>query len=136
MFAVRDVITSNFAIVVAVQAIWFACVTAWTSSWAAAWRHLAVGMVVGLPTGVAFDLIIGSGGGIFRYVGVTSSASFTIINGVFSYGLAAATVLAPPSAKLPNYEGGNRRGVLAFCCCAIGVLIALTVERWHTLLLT
>jgi len=127
---------ANFIIIVVIQFLWFIAVTAWTSSWGGALKTLGLGMLIGLPLGGAFDLIIGYGGGIFRYIGVRETGLFTALNGLLSYGLAASTVLTLRPVLLAPYPGRLRRSLLAGLCVLLGGLIAFTIGSWHTLFLT
>lgn len=59
-------------------------------------RVFFISMLLGVPTGILFDLLIGRGAGIFSYF-LEQNLVFLILNGMLSYGSAVATAATFPA---------------------------------------
>lgn len=112
----------NFVAVIAIQFLWFAFITLTCGSLSAAPRRLMIGALVGLPVGLAFDLVIGWAGSIFHYAGLELKGPFLLLNSLLSYGLAIATVLMMNVGCISPYVGRHRRLAFAFACLALALL--------------
>lgn len=64
-------------------------------------KYLKIGVLIGLPFGIIFDLIIGKTIGMFHYE-LGFVWWFLIINGIFSYGFMIANVLLLKGHSLPH----------------------------------
>lgn len=131
----------SFLLVVAVQAL-VLCAVEWSRrKWKAENRHphslgeaLAVGAAIGLPFGVAFDLVLGASVNVFRYG--LSGTGFLLLNGLLSYGLAIATAmrLSPvPLVPIPS-ELTRLRLLLGVLLVAASIGLALPLPALVALL--
>jgi hypothetical protein len=73
-----------------------------------AWRITLASMLLGLPLGLLFDLLIGQERSIFTYEGVAHDALFFALNGILSYGSAIATARIFPVPTLPRASKRQR----------------------------
>lgn len=81
----------NFWIVIFVQLTFFILVAFHLNKANKIIKYLLLGMIIGLPFGVVFDLLISEYVGVFSYyLGFTKD--FLVINAIFSYGLMVSTV--------------------------------------------
>lgn len=55
------------------------------------WRILGRSLLIGIPFGIGFDIIVGEYAGLFNYV-LGVNPLFLLVNGLLSYGLMIATV--------------------------------------------
>ncbi|MCA9365753.1 hypothetical protein KC723_02570 [Candidatus Kaiserbacteria bacterium] len=89
----------NFWIFVLVQFTFFVLVAFHLNKADKIIKYLLLGLIIGLPFGVAFDLLIGEYVGVFSYyLGFTKD--FVIINAVLSYGLLISTVALIKNLKI------------------------------------
>lgn len=87
--------TSNlldFAVLVSLQLIIFSIYAYKVGEKDNIGKYLKQGMLLGLPFGVVFDLVIGKYFGLFTYV-LGYDLWFLIINGIFSYGFMITNVI-------------------------------------------
>ncbi len=82
----------DFSIVIIIQFIFFITQAFLMGKKEEILLSLKQGMIIGLPFGIAFDLIIGRFAGVFEYQ-IGFGIWFLIMNGIFSYGLMCANVL-------------------------------------------
>jgi hypothetical protein len=81
----------NFGVVVLVQLIFFIVHSIAVGEGRTILKHLGQGILLGLPFGIVFDLVIGNGFTMYEYeLGFTWW--FLLINGVFSFGFMMANV--------------------------------------------
>jgi hypothetical protein len=85
-----DLLYKNFAIIITIQLCWFLIVSLLRRD-THFYKKLFNGLLVGIPIGIFFDLIIGRFSNIFNYHGLENSHLFMIANGSLSYGIAIAT---------------------------------------------
>lgn len=81
----------NFSIIIAVQLLFFIVHAAKVGESKKISKYLLSGAILGLPFGIAFDLIVGQKIGIFTYT-IGFPLWFLVINGIFSYGFMVANV--------------------------------------------
>jgi hypothetical protein len=88
-------------------------------------RLALLSMLLGLPIGLVFDIFIGHYQSIFSYDGMPNTHVFFAMNGLFSYGLAIATVWLLPVPLAQHYSNGFRVGGLVLLGLAISTMISL-----------
>src|SRR5579862_1046374 len=84
----------------------------------------AIGLLLGIPFGFAFDLLIGRNAGIFGY-DLPASGAFIVLNGLLSYGAAVATAAFLPPLILPRAAGGRDDRNLVLILWSIVLVAAL-----------
>jgi len=84
----------------------------------------AIGLLLGIPFGLGFDLLIGRNAGIFGYY-LPPRAGFIFLNGLLSYGAAVATAAFFPRLILPDAasEVEHRKLVLLFWLLILGAAL-------------
>jgi len=82
----------SFTVVIAVQLFFFIIHAVSVNRKAQVFNYLRKGMLIGLPFGIIFDLVIGKHFGLFDYK-LGYELWFLIINGIFSYGFMLANVI-------------------------------------------
>lgn len=88
----------NFLIVISIQLIFFIIHAFLVGEQKNIGRYLLLGTLVGLPFGIAFDLIVGLYAGVFTYT-IGFPFYFLILNSALSYGFMLANVFL-----LQNYN--------------------------------
>lgn len=92
----------NFGVLIFVQLLLFLFVAySFKTKPADLLRTLGVGILIGIPFGLSFDLMLGKFFGLASYV-LGFGVSFLIINATLSYGIFTATVLL--LRKIPLYS--------------------------------
>lgn len=95
---------TNFIGLVSLQLAMFVAASLW---WGVAWRSVSGTLwrsaALGLPLGLIFDVVIGRFSFVFTYEPFVPTWMFYLLNGLFSYGLAVATVSLIPE-KLPQHS--------------------------------
>lgn len=93
------------------------------------WRS----MLLGLPLGFLYDILIGESQFVFYYSSVPNNWIFTAINGSLSYGIAIATACLLP-IRLPRQQIAYLRltGVI-LCIAAIALSILSLILSFSTL---
>ncbi|USN87522.1 MAG: hypothetical protein H6779_03860 [Candidatus Nomurabacteria bacterium] len=82
----------NLSVVVLFQLIFFIVHAAVAKEKANIFKYLSIGILLGLPFGIAFDFIFGKSIGVFDY-GAGFVLWFLFVNGFLSYGIMMANVL-------------------------------------------
>jgi len=82
----------DFTILVSLQLVLFIAQAVVVGEKGSILSYLLKGMALGLPFGIAFDLIVGQYFGLFTYV-LEYQFWFLVINGIFSYGFMIANVM-------------------------------------------
>lgn len=121
--------SGSFAAVIAVQFLWFFLVALGRVSVGRALRHLAVGGAAGIPLGLFFDLAIGKYASLFHYANFPTTGGFMLVNGIFSYGLAIATVLSLQAEELPPWPGGRKGIALLAASLAFSLALLMPVDQ-------
>ncbi|MCI0506248.1 MAG: hypothetical protein L0Z73_09090 [Gammaproteobacteria bacterium] len=78
------------------------------------WRS----MLLGLPLGFLYDILIGQSQLVFHYSGVPDNWIFTAANGLLSYGFAIATAFLLPVPVQRQQTGGLRLAGIVLCVAA------------------
>lgn len=120
----------NFVLVVGAQLLWFLVVALRYRSLSRAPAHLALGAAIGIPVGAVFDVAIGKFHAIFHYAGLEMQGPFVLVNAIFSYGLAIATVLARGVEPMPRFRGRRRRMALLAASFLFVLVVWLPLDRW------
>ena len=82
----------SFIVVISVQLFFFVIHAVSVNRKAQVFAYLRKGMLLGLPFGIVFDLVVGEHFGLFDYQ-FGYDIRFLIINGIFSYGFMLANVI-------------------------------------------
>ena len=82
----------NFIIVVAVQSVFFVVHAVSVGHRKHLWSYLWRGMIVGVPFGMVFDVVVGHSFGMYNNL-LGFGSLFLVINGLFSYGFMMANVM-------------------------------------------
>jgi hypothetical protein len=93
------------------------------------WRS----MLLGLPFGLLYDILIGESQAVFYYSGVPDNWIFIAINGSLSYGFAIATAWLLPIALQRHQSGGLRLTGAILCITAVALLFVYLVFSLSTL---
>ena len=117
----------DFVAVIAIQFVWYCLVSILRGTASSFFRRLAIGALAGIPIGVAFDIAIGQAASIFHYSGLELHGSFLILNSIFSYGLAVATVLSMRVGDTPPQVSGRWAIALGGTCLAVLLSIPLAL---------
>lgn len=82
----------NFGILLFAQFLVFVVIALYENKISSIWRFLGQGILIGVPFGLSFDLVLGKLLGLSSYA-LGFGAPFLILNAAFSYGIFAATIL-------------------------------------------
>ncbi len=94
----------NFAVVVGVQLVFFLMHAVLTGALQSVPKLLLQGLVIGLPFGLATDVVWGKGVGVFTYQ-FGFVPWFLVVNGLFSYGVWMANVLLLRTSSFVHVYG-------------------------------
>jgi hypothetical protein len=83
------------------------------------WRS----MLLGLPLGFLYDILIGQSHLVFYYSGVPDHWIFTAANGLLSYGFAIATAFLLPVTMQRQETGGPRLTGATLCLAATALAV-------------
>lgn len=82
----------NFGVLLLVQLLIFVALAIYEKKLSSAWRVLTTGILIGIPFGLSFDLVLGHILGFSTYA-LGFDWSFLLPNAALSYGVFAATIL-------------------------------------------
>ncbi|MEY3784033.1 MAG: hypothetical protein RLZZ230_355 [Candidatus Parcubacteria bacterium] len=82
----------NFAILICLQLFFFVIHAVSVGEKKQIFTYLGKGMLLGLPFGIIFDLVVGKYFGLFDYE-LGYQMWFLVLNGIFSYGFMTANVI-------------------------------------------
>ncbi len=115
----------NFGILLLVQLLIFITLAFYEKKLSRVWQVLAKGILIGIPFGLSFDLILGKLLGLTTYA-LGFDMPFLLLNAALSYGIFAATILL------------LRRQPLYFCLLTLCITalyefanVFLHVWEWH-----
>ena len=82
----------DFGMLLLMQFILFVAIAFYEKKLSNIWQVLGRGILIGIPFGLTFDLVLGKLLGLSTY-GLGFNISFLLVNAAFSYGIFAATIL-------------------------------------------
>jgi len=91
----------NFTIIIGIQLLFFIAHAAIVKKQNNIGKYLFLGVLVGLPFGIAFDFLVGMNISIFSYA-IGFPIWFLVINGLFSYGFMIASVFLLQNHSIVN----------------------------------